>query len=146
MILEETKTVSNGIRDLSVSPNGKLIALSINGDIFVKENNKERPNANNVSKHPFRDDNPFWIDDNTLGFLSDRSGQNELYKVVSTDKNVKLNRSLKMAVTKLTNSKIDVFEPLLSPDKKKISYRIGRGKLVIANVVKGKIEKRKTVF
>ena len=142
--LEETKTVSNGIRYLSVSPNGKLIALSINGEIFVKENNKERPNTNNVSKHPFRDDNPFWIDDNTLGFLSDRSGQNELYKVVSADKNVKLNRSLKTTVTKLTNSKIDVFEPLLSPDKKKISYRIGRGKLVIADVVKGKIENVKS--
>lgn len=142
--LEETKTVSNGIRDLNVSPNGKLVALSINGEIFVKENNKDRANTNNVSNHPFRDDNPFWIDDNTLGFLSDRSGQNELYKVVSLDENVKLNRSLKTQVTKLTNSKIDVFEPLLSPDRKKISYRIGRGKLVIADVVKGKIENVKT--
>ena len=114
--------------------------MSINGEIFVKENNKDRANANNVSKHPFRDDNPFWIDDNTLGFLSDRNGQNELYKVVSTDENVKLNRSLKTKVTKLTNSEIDVFEPLLSPDRNKISYRIGRGKLVIADVVNGKIE------
>lgn len=142
--LEETKTVSNGIKDLSVSPNGKLIALSINGEIFVKENNKDRTNANNVSNHPFRDDNPFWIDDNTLGFLSDRSGQNELYTVVSSDENVTLNRSLKTKVTKLTNSKIDVFEPLLSPDRKKISYRIGRGKLVIADVAKGKIENIKS--
>jgi tricorn protease len=142
--LEETKTVSNGIRDLSVSPSGKLIALSINGEIFVKENNKDKANTNNVSNHTFRDDNPFWIDDDTLGFLSDRSGQNELYKVVSTDENVKLNRSLKTMVTKLTNSKIDVFEPLLSPDRKKIAYRIGRGKLVIADVSKGEINKIKS--
>lgn len=142
--LEESKTVSNGIRDLSVSPNGKLIALSINGEIFVKENNKEKPNTNNVSNHPFRDDNPFWIDDNTLGFLSDRSGQNELYKVVSSDKNVLLSRSLKNNITKLTKSKIDVFEPLMSPDRKKISFRIGRGKFVIGDVVKGEIKNIKT--
>lgn len=137
--LEETKTVSNGIGDLSVSPNGKLVALSINGEIFVKENNKEKTSTNNVSKHSFRDDNPFWMDDNTLGFLSDRNGQNELYKVVSTDANVNLSRSLKTKVTKLTKSKIDVFEPLLSPNRKKISYRIGRGQLVIADVKEGMI-------
>ena len=142
--LEETKTVSNGIRDLSVSPNGKLIALSINGEIFVKQNNKDKTSTNNVSNHVFRDDNPFWIDDNTLGFLSDRSGQNELYKVVSTDKNVDLSRSLKTQVTKLTKSKIDVFEPQLSPDRTKISYRIGRGKLVIADVKNGKISNVKS--
>jgi C-terminal processing protease CtpA/Prc/Tol biopolymer transport system component len=142
--LEETKTVSNGIGDLSVSPNGKLVALSINGEIFVKENNKDKSTTNNVSNHFFRDDNPFWIDDNTLGFLSDRNGQNELYKVVSTDKNVNLSRSLKTKVTKLTKSKIDVFEPLLSPNRKKISYRIGRGQLVIADVKDGKISNVKS--
>ena len=142
--LEETKTVSNGIGDLSVSPNGKLIALSINGEIFVKENNKDKTSTNNVSNHPFRDDNPFWIDDNTLGFLSDRNGQNELYKVVSTDENVNLSRSLKTKVTQLTKSKIDVFEPLLSPDRKKISYRIGRGQLVIADVKDGVINNIKS--
>ncbi|MBU3009816.1 PDZ domain-containing protein [Polaribacter vadi] len=142
--LEERKTVSDGIRDLSVSPNGKLIALSINGEIFVKENNKDQTKANNVSNHPFRDDNPFWIDDNTLGFLSDRSGQNELYKVVSTDENVSLNRSLKIKVTQLTKSKIDVFEPILSPNRKKLAYRIGRGQLVIADVNDGKLDKPKS--
>ncbi len=142
--LEETKTVSNGIGGLSVSPNGKLIALSINGEIFVKENNKDKTSTNNVSNHFFRDDNPFWIDDNTLGFLSDRDGQNELYKVVSMDEKVDLSRSLKTKVTKLTKSKIDVFEPLLSPDRKKVSYRIGRGQLVIADVIDGAISNIKS--
>ena len=141
--LEETKTVSNGIKDVSVSPNGKLIALSINGEIFVKENDKDKPKTNNVSNHPYRDDNPFWIDDHTLGFLSDRNGHNEFFKVVSEDKNVWLSRSLKTKVTQLTKSKTDVFEPLLSPDRMKISYRVGRGQLVIADVKEGKIVKIK---
>lgn len=142
--LEETKTTSSGISDVSVSPNGKLIALSINGEIFVKENDKEKTRTNNVSNHPYKDDNPFWIDDNTLGFISDRNGKNEIHKVVSLDDKVNLSRSLKTAVTQLTKSEEDVFEPLLSPNRKKLSYRIGRGKLVIANVVDGKISKPKT--
>ena len=142
--LEETKTVTNSIRDLNVSPDGKLIALSINGEIFVKENNKEKSKSNNVSNHPFRDDNPFWIDNNTLGFLSDRNGQNEFFKVVSSDENVSLSRSLKTKVTQLTKSKSDVFEPLLSPNRKKISYREGRGKLIIADVKGGEIVNKKT--
>ncbi|PQJ69463.1 S41 family peptidase [Polaribacter butkevichii] len=137
--LKETETVSNGIKDVQVSPNGKLIALSINGEIFVKENNKDKIKSNNVSKHPFKDDNPFWIDDNTLGFLSDRDGQNELYKVVSTDDKVDLSRSLKTKITRLTKSKIDVFEPLVAPNGKKISYRVGRGQLIIADLKDGKI-------
>jgi C-terminal processing protease CtpA/Prc/Tol biopolymer transport system component len=137
--LEKANTVSGDIGNLSISPNGKLIALSINGEIFVKENNKDKTKTNNVSNHPFRDDNPFWIDDSTLGFLSDRSGQNEFFKVESTDKNVNLSRSLKTAVTQLTKSKTDVFEPLLSPNRMKISYRIGRGELVIADIKDSKI-------
>jgi len=139
--LEETKTVRANISDVSVSPDGKLIALSINGEIFVKENNKEKSRTNNVSNHPFRDDSPFWIDNNTLGFVSDRDGQNELYSVVSEDDKVNLSRSLKTKVSKLTTNKIDVFSPLMSPDKKKISYRVGRSQLMISEVVNGKIEK-----
>ncbi|WP_088323291.1 S41 family peptidase [Polaribacter tangerinus] len=140
----ETETTTSNVGAIDVSPNGKLIALSINGEIFVKENNKDISTTNNVSNHPFKDDEPFWIDDTTLGFVSDRSGQNELYKVVSVDENVNLSRSLKTKITKLTSSNIDVFEPLLSPNRKKIAYRVGRGKLVIANVVDGKIVKQTT--
>ncbi|WP_435414673.1 S41 family peptidase [Polaribacter aestuariivivens] len=142
--LEETKTTTSNISDVSVSLNGKLVALSINGEIYVKENDKEKTRTNNVSNHTFKDESPFWIDDNTLGFVSDRNGQNELYKVVSLDENVNLSRSLKTEVTQLTKSEIDVFEPLLSPNGEKISYRVGRGKLVIADVKDGKITKPKT--
>ena len=39
------------IFDFDVSPNGKLIALEIDGEIFVKQNDKDRKKANNISKH-----------------------------------------------------------------------------------------------
>lgn len=140
---EETKTVSGGISSYAVSPNGKSIALEINGEIFVKENNKEKKRSNNVSKHPFRDRNPQWIDDKTVVFSSDRDGVYQLYSVISTDTLVGLHRSLKTKVTKLTKSKKDIESSLVSPDGKKIAYQVGRGILMIADLKDGKIVKSK---
>ncbi|CAM1346323.1 S41 family peptidase [Tenacibaculum crassostreae] len=138
---EETKTVSNGINGYAVSPDGKKIAMEINGEIFVKENDKERKRSNNVSKHPYRDRSPQWLDDKTVVFMSDRDGHFELYSAVSTDTLVGLHRSLKTKVSKLTNSKEDVDNPMVSPDGKKIAYQVGRGVLMIADIKDGKIVK-----
>ncbi len=140
---EITKTVTNGISSYAVSPNGKSIALEINGEIFVKENNKEKKRSNNVSKHLFRDRNPQWINDKTVVFSSDRGGVYQLYSAVSTDTLVGLHRSLKTKVTKLTNHKEDVMGSLVSPDRKKIAYQVGRGILMIADLKDGKIIKAK---
>ncbi|MDO6745082.1 S41 family peptidase [Tenacibaculum soleae] len=140
---EITKTVSNGISSYAISPNGKSIALEINGEIFVKENNKEKKRSNNVSKHLFRDRNPQWINDKTVVFSSDRGGVYQLYSAVSTDTLVGLHRSLKTKVTKLTSHKEDVMGSLVSPDGKKIAYQVGRGILMIADVKGDKITNAK---
>ncbi len=136
---EETKTVSNGISSYAVSPDGKNIALEINGEIFVKQNNKEKKRSNNVSKHSFRDRNPQWVDNKTVVFSSDRDGVYQLYSAVSTDTLVGLHRSLKTKVTKLTKSKEDVEGSLVSPNGKKIAYQVGRGILMVADLKDGKI-------
>ncbi|GFD73989.1 tricorn protease [Tenacibaculum sp. KUL113] len=140
---EETKTVSGNIGNYAVSPNGKNVALEINGEIFIKENNKEKKRSNNVSKHPYRDINPQWLDDKTVVFSSDRDGVYQLYSAVSTDTLVGLHRSLKTKVSKLTNSKEDIEYSLVSPDGKKIAYQVGRGILMIADIKKGKITNAK---
>ncbi|WP_028890600.1 S41 family peptidase [Tenacibaculum sp. 47A_GOM-205m] len=140
---EETKTVSNEISNYAISPDGKSVALEINGEIFVKENNKEKKYSNNVSKHPYRDINPQWLDNKMVVFSSDRDGHFELYSAVSTDTLVGLHRSLKTKVTKLTNSKEDVEYSLVSPDGKKIAYQVGRGVLMIGDIKKGKITNAK---
>ena len=78
-------------------------------------------NSNNVSNHTYRDRNPQWISDTELLFVSDRDGHNEIYKAVSDDTLVELDRSLKISITKLTKSEEDVYDILVSPDHKKIS-------------------------
>ena len=135
-IENEVSTTSN-IFDFDVSPSGKLIALEIDGEIFVKQNDKDRKKANNISKHSYRDRNPQWISDTELLFVSDRDGHNEIYKAISKDTLVGLERSLKIAITKLTNSEEDVYDILVSPDHNKLAYRVGLGNLMLADVKAG---------
>jgi len=140
---EKTNITSGGINALDVSPNGKLVAMEINGEIFVKENNKDKRSSNNVSNHSFRDRNPQWISDKQLFFISDRDGHNEIYSAISKDTLVGLKRSLSIEVKKLTKSKEDVYDLLVSPNHKKIAYRVGRGDLMVADIKEGKIENPK---
>ena len=70
-------------------------------------------------------------------FISDRDGHNEIYKAISKDTLVGLERSLKIAITKLTNSKEDVYDVLVSPDHNKLAYRVGLGNLMLADVKAG---------
>ncbi|MDG1398559.1 MAG: S41 family peptidase [Polaribacter sp.] len=137
--LEKTAIITSGISTFDVSPNGKLAAMEIEGEIFVKENTKEKKRTNNVSNHPFRDRNPQWISDKEVLFISDRDGHNEIYVSTSKDTLVGLERSLKIQTKKLTKSKEDVYNLLVSPNHKKISYQVGRGNLMVADYKEGKI-------
>ena len=125
--VEKEVSTSSNIATFDVSPNGKLIALEINGEIFVKKNNKDRKNTNNVGNHNYRDRNPQWISDSELLFVSDRDGHNEIYKAVSNDTLVGLERSLNISISKLTQSSEDVYDILVSPDHKNWRTEWGEG-------------------
>ncbi|MFA8342858.1 MAG: S41 family peptidase, partial [Rhodothermaceae bacterium] len=132
---KEHKTFRTGITEYAVSPNGKLSAFVIRGEVFVSENNKKKSFTVNLSKSPYRDQNVTWLSDSTLIFSSDREGTFDLYMAQSADKkNSNILKSLKHKITKLTDSEKDVHYPTVSPDGKKISYVIGEGKLVVANI------------
>ncbi|SEC84233.1 C-terminal processing protease CtpA/Prc, contains a PDZ domain [Tenacibaculum sp. MAR_2009_124] len=142
--IEETKTTSSKVRNYAISPDGSLTAIEISGEIFVKENDKEKKNSNNISNHFFKDKQPQWIDDKTVIYLSDRNGYYNVYSAVSSDTLVKLSRSLTVKTEKLTNAKIDINNIIVSPDKKKIAYTEGRSKLIIADIKEGEIKNPKT--
>jgi len=137
--LDKAATTSGDISSFDVSPNGKLAAMEIQGEIFVKENNKEKSTTNNVSNHPFRDREPQFVNDKEVLFISDRDGHNEIYVSKSSDTLVGLQRSLKIETIKLTKSKEDVYNLLVSPDHKKVAYQVGRGDLMVADYKEGKI-------
>ncbi len=131
----EHKTYTGDMDEYSVSPNGKYTAFVVRGEVFVKENDKEKSKAVNLTNHPYRDQNAVWLSDSTLIFVSDRDGQKDLYLLRSVDEDqVNLFKSMKHEVVRLTDTPEDESFPVVSPDGKKLAYEIGSGKLVVVDV------------
>lgn len=143
----ERKTFSNRASEIEASPNGKLSALVVRGEIFVTENDTKKSRTINVSNSASRDLDVVWLNDESLLFVSDRDGENNLYLVASNDENnTNIFRTLKHKVTQLTKSKVGITSPRLSPDKKSLAFNKGNGQLIIASISEeGKISNEKTL-
>jgi tricorn protease-like protein len=134
--VEEQKTLTSGLTEYAVSPNGKLIAYGVRGEIFIKEADKDKLRSIDVSNNFYRDIQPAWLNDSTLVFCSDRANGNyDLYMVRSSDKaEHNIFKSLKHKIVPLTHTPLDESFPVISPDGGKITYLRGRGTLVVANI------------
>ncbi|MEM6525445.1 MAG: S41 family peptidase [Bacteroidota bacterium] len=143
----EKKTFTNGISGYQVSPNNKLTAMVIRGEIFVKENDKEKKRSINISNHSYRDQGVVWLSDSTILFTSDRNGQYDLYMAKSADPNKSdIFKTLKFELVRLTKTDENESSPVISPDRKKIAFRRGRGKLVVADIEEGKLKNEKVLL
>ncbi len=132
------KSTTDSLDEYSVSPNGKLVVYVVRGDVFVKRNDKEDKRSVRLTTGAARDRDVTWLDDNTVLFVSDRDGQNDIFAVTSADSDEpNLFKSLKHSVTAITRTEAQERAPLVSPDGKKVAYREGRGKLVVADVKEG---------
>ncbi|TNE70440.1 PDZ domain-containing protein [bacterium] len=132
----EQKTFRTGAGKLAVSPNGKQIAFEIRGEIFVSEADKDKSRSVNVTDSPYRDTDPAWLNDSVLVFVSDRMDSNfDLYAVQSADKNeADLFKTLKRKVVRITDTKVDESNPVISNDGKRIAVQRGRGTLTVAEI------------
>lgn len=133
------KSTTDSLDEYSVSPDGKLISYVVRGDLFVKRNDKEDKRSVRLTTGAARDRDVTWLDDNTLLFVSDRDGQNDIFAVTSADsEEPNLFKSLKHSVTPVTRTDAQERQPLVSPDGKKVAYREGRGKLIVADITEDK--------
>ena len=145
----ETITFTNGVGGFSVSPNGKLVAMGIRGEIFVKENNREKNRTVNITNHGYRDRDMAWLNDSTVVYASDRNGnQYDLFVAKSSDPNKSdIFKSIRHESTGITRTREDEREPIISPDGKKIAYRLGRGGLITADIDEnGRLSNKKTLL
>ena len=142
----EYKTFSKDASEYEISPNGKLAAFVVRGEVFIKEVDKEKSRSVNLSEHAYRDMDICWLSDSTLLFVSDRdSNQYDIFIVRSADKNQSnLFKSLKHELIKVTNSPEDESNPVVSPDGKKIIYTKGNAKVIAADIsAEGKLSNEK---
>jgi tricorn protease-like protein len=142
----EQKMFTTGANQYAVSPNGKLLAFSIRGEIFLKEADKEKSRSINVSEHPFRDLEPTWLNDSTLLFSSDRANGNfDIYMFRSADSTQRnIFKSLKHELVQITKTPTDETSMSVSSDGKKVAYVRGRGTFVVTDVsADGKLSNEK---
>lgn len=144
---KERKTYTNRATEIEPSPNGKLSAFVVRGEVFITKNDPKKSKTINVSNSPSRDLDIGWLNDESLFFISDRDGVKNLYMVSSSDASDKnIFTSLKHKVKQLTNSKMGVKNPRLAPNGKSISYIEGT-KLMVSNIDKeGKLSNTKTLI
>ena len=132
------KSFSGDIEEIVPSPDSKLSAFVIRGEIFITENNKDKSKSINVTNSVSRDKMPTWLSDEALVFVSDKDGQNDLYLLRSDDpKEKNLFKTLKRKMVKITNSNEEESSPVISPDKKSISFIRGKDKLIISSILNG---------
>ena len=132
----ERRTFTRNADEFAVSPNGKLLAFVVRGEIFLTENDPESDRTVQITHHPYRDREVAWVNDTTLVFVSDRSGgQYDLYLVQSADpEEPDLFKTLKRNVIRLTRTKADERMPVLAPDGRHIAFRRDRGQLIVASL------------
>ncbi|WP_020529432.1 S41 family peptidase [Flexithrix dorotheae] len=131
----EYKNFSREASEFAISPNSKYLAFVARGEVFLTENDTEKSRTVRLTNNPGREMGIAWVNDSLLIFTSDRGGQFDLYGVKSGDKEEQnLFKSLRKSVFKITNTSEDEFNPIISPDGKKVVFRRGRGVLVAAEI------------
>ncbi|MGY8693957.1 MAG: S41 family peptidase, partial [Verrucomicrobiia bacterium] len=73
------ETMKDEASEFAISPNGKLTAYSIRGDIFVTRNDKDDDRSVRITNSSSRERDVIWLNDHSILFVSDEGGQNDLY-------------------------------------------------------------------
>lgn len=113
---EERLVLRDGVAQQTVSPKGDRIVFNVRGELWMVPTKKEKgPNADDaiqLTDWAGFDEQPHFVNDNTIFFASDRNGSKRLFKM-NVDTKV---------VTPITTDDADVGAISLTPDKKLVSF------------------------
>ena len=132
----ERITLSNKIEQYDISPNEKYMAMILHGEIALKLVDKKRKKTRVFDAPESRERLPRWLNDSTCLYLSDRSGKYEVY-ALTKGKGAKediFHAILHEHTRIFADKEADIMDMVLSPDKKRIALRIGRGRLLSYNI------------
>jgi len=130
---------SKGADDLAVSPDGKLAAFVVHGEVFVtavrskdQQEIAPSPTVRITRGTASREKDVRWSPDGkALLFTSDRSGTDDLYLARPADPKAGWLRSFEFPVTRLTDDPAEEYGARFSPDGTRIAFVRGRGNLVV---------------
>ncbi len=130
---------TDGATELAVSPDGKLAAFVVHGDVFVtavvsKDDQAiAAPPTVQVTATPERERDISWSPDGArLLFASERGGFADLHTARPADEATPWTESFEFPVERLTSSPEHDHSARFSPDGKLVAFVRGKGTLVVA--------------
>ncbi|MBX7133030.1 MAG: PDZ domain-containing protein [Fimbriimonadaceae bacterium] len=111
-------SLTTGVSDYAVSPDGKRTALVVRGEIFLIP--ERGGTTRRLTKSPAVDFQPVWLDNKTILFVTGRNTKRE-FMTVDLDGNEKV----------FLADAQDVVQPRLSPDGKTLAFHRGQGEICV---------------
>ena len=134
----QRKTSSDDADELAVSPDGKLAAFIVHGDVFVTgiaskdEQKVAKPFTARVTSTPERERDLSWSPDGKqLLFSSAVNGNDDLYLARRMDEATPWPETFDFELTRLTDASAEEYASRFSPDGGRIAFIRGKGTLVL---------------
>ena len=126
----ETKTLKN-VSEFAVSPNGKEIAIVSRGEVFVVS--RDFGTTVRITDTPQQERSvSFHKDGRTLLYAGERDGKWKLYEASLTDKREKyFFTGTRIEDKEIYSAETESFQPLYSPDGKKIAFLSARDEVQV---------------
>lgn len=132
--------VTSGARYSVPSPDGKMVAFTKRGDLFVTS--VEYSTTKQITSTPQAESSPTWGTDNrTLYYVSDRSGHPDLYVAkLSRDDDPDFPNATSISDTQVfKGGDVERDNPQVSPDGKKLAYVEDRCRLMVMDIESNKV-------
>lgn len=130
--------VSRGATHVAVSPKGKDVAFVLNGDVYVTT--MDFSTTKQITETPERERRvDFRADGRAVVYDSERGGIWSIYEAeIVNDKEEVMTYSTEIREKRLTDGVTTSFQPLYSPDGKKVAYLQNREAICIIDLKSGK--------
>ncbi|MFK7769950.1 MAG: S41 family peptidase [Mariniblastus sp.] len=126
-----TTSLQGGINEFAVSPNGKEVAFVARGEVFVTS--RDFKTTKRITNTPEQERSvSFHKDGRTLLYAGERGGKWKLYEASIGDVTEKyFFASTKIVEKEILATNKESFQPVYSPDGKKVAYLSGRDEIQI---------------
>ena len=133
----EYQNLSSGATRLAVSPNGKEVAVTVRGDVYVTST--DHRTTRRITNTPQQErGSTFSKDGRTIYYAAERNGHWGIWKTSLTDKDDKyFTYAVKMEEKPVTAAGETCFQPQVSPDGEWLAYLKDRTGIVIKNIKNG---------
>ncbi|MCH6232966.1 S41 family peptidase [Cognataquiflexum rubidum] len=128
-------SINGGVREMSISPDGKEIAFIARGEVFVTsvDGSLTKRITNTPQQERFVQ---FAPDGKSLVYSSERDGKWQIYqtKRLREKEEIFFFASTLLKEEVLVSSEVDNYQPIFSPDGKKLAYVEGRRTLKVLDL------------